>query len=81
MAATLAISRTSKSGWWSDDAQTETLCALAVWRAEIDDNGRDPREELAFQRQLGDYAEILRHQPGGVEGIWRPGAPPNAWAS
>jgi len=70
-----------KDGWWSDDSQTETLCALAVWRAEIDDNGQDPREELAFQRQLGDYAETLRRQPGGVEGIWRPGAPPDAWAS
>ncbi len=28
-----------KTGWWTDDSQTETLCALAVWRAEIDDAG------------------------------------------
>ncbi|MGO8905182.1 MAG: hypothetical protein ACLQMH_06095 [Solirubrobacteraceae bacterium] len=38
-----------KDGWWTDHSQTETLCTLAVWRAEIDDAGRDPREELAFQ--------------------------------
>jgi hypothetical protein len=25
-----------KDGWWADAAQTETLCVLAVWRAEID---------------------------------------------
>jgi len=28
-----------KDRWWTDEAHTETLCALAVWRAEIDDKG------------------------------------------
>jgi hypothetical protein len=32
---------------WTDESHTETLCALAIWRAEIDDTGQDPREELA----------------------------------
>jgi hypothetical protein len=45
-----------KDEWWTDESHTETLCALAVWRAEIDDSGQDPREELAFQAQLADYS-------------------------
>ncbi len=63
-----------KTGWWADESQTETLCALAVWRAEIDDAGQDPREELAFQHQLDHYADKLRQQGGSVTDAWRPGA-------
>jgi hypothetical protein len=70
-----------KDGWWNDDAHTETLCALAIWRAEIDDAGEDPREELAFQAQLVEYAHTLRQQGGGVTKTWRPGAPPPAWSA
>jgi hypothetical protein len=66
--------------WWTDDSQTETLCALAVWRAEIDDTGQDPRDELAFQNQLADYAHVLRQQGGGVTKAWKPGAPPPEWS-
>ncbi len=69
-----------KAKWWTDESQTETLCALAVWRAELDDAGIDPREELAFQNQLADYAEVLRRQGGGVTKAWKPGAPPTEWA-
>lgn len=69
-----------KEEWWNDESHTETLCALAVWRAEIDDAGQDPREELAFQNQLADYAHILRQGGGGVTKAWKPGAPPDAWA-
>ncbi len=79
-AATPATSRHLKDGWWTDEAQTETLCALAVWRAEIDDHGRDPREELAFHHQLADYAHTLRQQGGGVDDTWHPGAPPPDWS-
>ncbi len=68
-----------KDGWWTDDSLTETLCALAVWRAEIDDAGQDPREELAFQHQLADLAQMLRQQGGGVAKAWQPGAPPKEW--
>ncbi len=68
-------------GWWTDDAHTEVLCALAIWRAEIDDGGEDPREELAFQTQLADYARTLREQGGGVARAWKPGAPPSGWTS
>jgi len=68
-----------KDQWWTDDAHTETLCALAVWRAEIDDAGQDPREELAFQTQLSDYSQMLRQQGGGVTRAWKPGAPPAGW--
>lgn len=28
--------------------------------------GQDPRDELAFQNQLADYAQVLRQQGGGV---------------
>ena len=69
-----------KQGWWNDEAQTETLCALAVWRAEIDDHGRDPREELAYHHQLAAFAHTLRQQGGGVENTWQPGAPPDDWS-
>jgi hypothetical protein len=69
-----------KDKWWTDESQTETLCALAVWRADLDDAGIDPREELAFQNQLADYAQVLRQQGGGVTKAWKPGAPPAEWA-
>jgi hypothetical protein len=65
---------------WTDEAHTETLCALAVWRAEIDESGQDPREELAFQTQLADYSHTLRQEGGGVAKAWKPGAPPDNWA-
>jgi hypothetical protein len=71
---------TLKDGWWTDETHTETLCALATWRAEIDDTGEDPREELAFQAQLADYARALRGEGGGVTKAWSPGAPPTQWA-
>ncbi len=68
-----------KDGWWKDESQTETLCALAVWRAELDDTGQDPREELAFQHQLADHAQTLRQQGGGVTKNWQPSGPPLEW--
>ena len=78
-AATLATSTHLNTGWWTDESQTETLCALAVWRADIDDAGQDPREELAFHHQLDAYAQKLRQQGGGVERTWQPGPPPAEW--
>jgi len=72
---------TLKDKWWTSESTTETLCALAVWRAELDDSGQDPREELAFQTQLADYAQLLRQQGGGVTKAWKPGAAPPEWAS
>ena len=69
-----------KDKWWTSDATTETLCALAVWRAELDDGGQDPREEIAFQHQLTDYTHLLRQQDGGATKEWKPGATPHEWA-
>ncbi|HEX4837067.1 MAG TPA: hypothetical protein VFV03_00875 [Solirubrobacteraceae bacterium] len=69
-----------KDQWWTDEFHTEMLCALATWRAEIDDCGVDPREELAFHAQLADYARTLRQEGGGVSQAWEPGAPPREWA-
>jgi hypothetical protein len=71
---------TLKDEWWTDEAHTETLCALAIWRAEIDDSGQDPREELAFQAQIADYSNTLRQEGGGVTKAWKPGAPAEEWA-
>jgi hypothetical protein len=65
-----------KENWWTDEIHTETLSALAVWRAEIDDTSVDPRDEIAFQTQLAAYAETLRREGGGVTKIWKPGLPP-----
>jgi hypothetical protein len=69
-----------KDKWWNEDAHTETLCALAIWRSELDDGGIDPREELAFHTQLTDYAHTLRQEGSGVTKAWKPGAPPKGWA-
>jgi len=68
-----------KDGWWKSEAHVETLCALVVWRQWIDDAGRDPREELAFQVQLSDYGLALRQEGGGVTRAWKPGAAPDEW--
>jgi hypothetical protein len=69
-----------KEGWWRSSTHLETLSALAVWRHWIDDAGRDPREELAFQYQLASYGEALRREGGGVTRAWQPGAPPVEWS-
>jgi hypothetical protein len=69
-----------KDDWWTDDQHTETLCALATWRSELDDTGQDPREELAFQTQLNDYTHTLQREGGGVTTTWTPGAPPDDWS-
>jgi hypothetical protein len=68
-----------KDEWWNDEANTEILCSLATWRAEIDDNGTDPRQELAFHTALADYGNLLRQEGGGVAKAWEPGAPPSEW--
>lgn len=64
-----------KEGWWKDNRHLETLCALVVWRDWIDQYGDDPRYELAFQTQLGDYGQLLRQEGGGVTKAWVPCAP------
>ncbi len=50
------------------------------WRAELDDGGQDPREELAFQHQLADYSQLLRQQGGGATKEWKPDATSPEWA-
>jgi hypothetical protein len=70
-----------KNDWWTSEHHIETLSALATWRAEIDDTSQDPRDELAFQNQLTDYAQLLRQQGSGVTKTWKPGAPPAEWAA
>jgi len=65
--------------WWEEEALFETLCALAVWRAELDDSGVDAREELAFQLQLRELSHVLRAAGGGVSKAWKPGAMPDSW--
>jgi hypothetical protein len=70
---------TAKDKWWTDDSTLETLAALATWRQELDETHQDPRNELAFQTQLNDYAQQLRHQGGGVTKAWKPGALPPEW--
>ncbi len=69
-----------KEDWWRNPTQLETLSSLAVWRQWIDDAGRDPREELAFQAQLTDYGRTLRQEGGSVLDKWQPGAPPIEWS-
>ncbi|HEX3509835.1 MAG TPA: hypothetical protein VHT27_01925 [Solirubrobacteraceae bacterium] len=68
-------------GWWSDEALMEMLCAMATWRAEIDDAGDDPREEMAFHARLAELSQLLRQQGTGVANTWTPGAPPSEWSA
>lgn len=53
------------TGWWQDESQTETLCALAVWRAEIDDAGQDPREELRSSTSSPDTPKRSANRAAG----------------
>jgi hypothetical protein len=69
-----------KEGWWEDAAHLETLCAFVVWRDWIDDYGDDPRYELAFHAQLGDFGRALRQEGGRISSTWKPGAPPDEWS-
>jgi hypothetical protein len=41
----------------------------------------DPREELAFQVQLQDYARTLHGEGGSISKTWKPEAPPDEWAA
>jgi hypothetical protein len=68
-----------KDKWWTDESTTETLAALTTWRAELDETRKDPRDEIAFQTQLTDYAQHLHQQPGGVTKTWKPGPTPPEW--
>jgi hypothetical protein len=69
-----------KQGWWSEEEHVEALGALAAWRAQLDDAGVDPREELIFRGHLLEYAAQLRQEGGGVTRAWKPGPPPDEWA-
>jgi hypothetical protein len=69
-----------QEGWFAENELLETMCALAVWRAELDDADGDPREELAFQLQLRELAHVLRQAGGGVTKAWKPGALPVDWS-
>ena len=49
--------------WYEHAERVETLAALAVWRANIDAVGEDPREELAFHAALLQLGRILDSAP------------------
>jgi hypothetical protein len=68
-----------QEGWWKEEEQREPLCALAVWRAELDDADGDVREELSFHLQLRELSEVLRRAGGGVTKAWKPDALPDEW--
>jgi len=68
-----------QEGWWNDEELLETLCAIAVWRVEVDDAGVDSREELAFHLQLRELSQVLRQVGGGVTKAWKPSALPDEW--
>jgi hypothetical protein len=68
-----------RDGWWRDSARLETLCALVVWRAWIDQATDDRRHELAFHAQLTDFSRELRQEGGSITSARQPGAPPEDW--
>ena len=55
------------------------LCALVVWRQQLDDAGRDPGDEIAFQHTLIDYGHILRQEGGSITQAWTPGPALHEW--
>lgn len=68
-----------KTGWWENPSITEMLCALAVWRQQIDDHAHDPREEIAFHNHLEHFTQTLLKYGFATEDTWEPGAPPENW--
>jgi hypothetical protein len=66
-------------GWWNDEAHTDALCALALWRADLDDQGTEPREELAYLTAIVDFGNLIRQQGSSVTKAWKPDAPPAGW--
>ena len=68
-----------KTGWWTDDSQYDTPCALAVWRAEIDEAGRDPAKSSPFN--VSSIATPRRSETTAAASPRRgnPGAPPEEW--
>lgn len=68
-----------KDKWWTDNATTEIVAALACWRQELDDAGTDPRQELAFHMQLNDYSHQLRQPSGGATKTWKPRVASAEW--
>lgn len=68
-----------KQGWWNDESQVETICALAYWREGLDDAGRDAREELEFQVNIAEFGRRFKQAGGGVTREWTPGAAPDEW--
>jgi hypothetical protein len=68
-----------KQGWWTDESQVETLCALAHWRQMLDDGGRDPRDELDFQLNVVEFGRRLKQAGGGVTKEWTLGVAPDEW--
>jgi hypothetical protein len=50
--------------WWQHPERVETLAALATWRARIDTNAQDPREEISFHNALERLTTTLNQTPG-----------------
>jgi hypothetical protein len=66
--------------WWHRPSRVETLAALAEWRNQLDHEGADPREELAFQARLAELQHVLEHAPGiGAHTFDPSAAPPTDW--
>jgi hypothetical protein len=65
--------------WYEHPDRTETLAALATWRASIDAAAEDPREELAFQNAIQQLARML-DQAVGIGRPFNPNTPmPPEW--
>jgi len=66
--------------WWQRPTRVETLAALAAWRDQLDHDGQDPRDELAFQNQLTELQHHLEHTPGiGADTFDPTQPPPTEW--
>ncbi|MHB1810148.1 MAG: hypothetical protein ACYCU0_12780 [Solirubrobacteraceae bacterium] len=69
-----------RANWWQDRALTETLAALAAWRAQLD-AGRhtDPRAELLFHDRLTILERDLARSAEPMTQRFKSESPPEDW--
>jgi hypothetical protein len=65
--------------WWLRADRAETLGALVTWRASIDAEAQDPREELAFHSALFHLKTIIDHTRSTVDIPPPDDSPPPEW--
>jgi hypothetical protein len=69
-----------KDKWWTDESTTETLAALAAWRAELDETRQAPATSSPSKPNSTTTPNSYAKKGGGVTKLWKPSATPPEWA-